>query len=192
MNPTERMRRTYWRCFFTAHSISNSVSNAIESHCSPLPPAILPFRSHPKSLNSPNVTWLDRFSFPWITMCSSPYGVLSHPNLLVSNGIFMWLLLIICLYPSVTPNFPYTRIIIFGQETAIDNRISSFTLHWGAKTVWKNKTVGNPITLTIWLSRLKDDSAAFRLHSEGGFQCLDFRFSVELIFIKFKNTKWNS
>jgi hypothetical protein len=154
---------------FTAHFISNSVSNAIESHCSPPPPPILPFRSHPTSPNSPNVTWPDRFSFPWITMCSSPYGGLSHPNLLVSNGIFMWLLLIICLYPSVTPNFPYARITIFGQENVIDNRISSLILHWGEKIVWKNKNVGNPITMTIWLDRLNDDPVVFRLHSKGEF-----------------------
>jgi len=45
--------------------------------------------------------------------------------------------------------------------------------------------------MTVWLDHLNDDPAAFRLHLEGGFKSLDFRFSVELIFIKFKNTEGN-
>jgi len=45
--------------------------------------------------------------------------------------------------------------------------------------------------MTIRLDRLNNDPAAFKLHSEGGFQSMDFRFSVELVFIKFKNKKGN-
>ena len=38
--------------------------------------------------------------------------------------------------------------------------------------------------MTIWVDRLNDDPAAFKLHSEGEFKSSVFTFSVELIFYK--------